>query len=395
MPIITKNGIQYNVNPNVVGASELTVTTPEVEVVGKAPLFDSRHSAFNRNKLIQDADKIMSNTVGRVIEPITKVPGVAPVLRTLTPSNWVGTMRTGAAPWSENNEGFGTSEDDQALNSLFNYGVNIPVIPKLGKLSKKLGNNILDYKAIKAFNNRYNYGYNIKPTIVLDNNKLDKVYNHIIQQHNTFVRGVDPSEAIKWGRFPKNISLEEAARYSLTHVPKTTATNNAALRSTENALYTSNSIGLAQRYTNGNGYIGILERQTMPLESFSNRRQALKAADFTFEPIPDNMFSFTTDFPKQFKYAKKARAHSKNAYQIGNKWFKPLYNRVQSNQVVRGNAGTFPVPSTNMTDPNFRHYLFVDNIGAQPLKLKTMFPYKGNSSISDFDYTSVGFTKKK
>ncbi len=91
----------------------------------------------------------------------------------------------------------------------------------------------------------------------------------------------------------------------------------------------------------------------------------------------------------------KASAHSKNAYQIGNKWFKPLYNRVQSNQVVRGNAGTFPVPSTNMTDPNFRHYLFVDNIGVQPLKLKTMFPYKGNSSISDFDYTSVGFTKKK
>ena len=54
----------------------------------------------------------MSNTVGRVIEPITKVPGATPVLRTLTLSNWVGTMRTGAAPWSENNEGFGTSEDD-------------------------------------------------------------------------------------------------------------------------------------------------------------------------------------------------------------------------------------------------------------------------------------------
>ena len=140
MPIITKNGIQYNVNPNVVGASELTVTTPEVEVVGKAPLFDSRHSAFNRNKLIQDADKIMSNTVGRVIEPITKVPGATPVLRTLTLSNWVGTMRTGAAPWSENNEGFGTSEDDQALNSLFNWGltpsVGSPVLKGIGKTLK-------------------------------------------------------------------------------------------------------------------------------------------------------------------------------------------------------------------------------------------------------------------
>ena len=52
MPTIIKNGIQYNVNPNAIGASELTVTTPEVEVAGKAPLFDSRQSAFNRNEFI-------------------------------------------------------------------------------------------------------------------------------------------------------------------------------------------------------------------------------------------------------------------------------------------------------------------------------------------------------
>lgn len=125
MPTIIKNSIQYNVNPNAIGASELTVTTPEVEVVGKAPLFDSRQSAFNRNELIQDADKILGNTIGKVIEPITRIPGVTPVLKTLTPSNWVGTIRTGVAPWSENNEGFGTSKDDQALNSLFNYGLSV------------------------------------------------------------------------------------------------------------------------------------------------------------------------------------------------------------------------------------------------------------------------------
>lgn len=125
MPTIIKNGIQYNVNPNAIGASELTVTTPEVEVAGKAPTFDSRQSAFNRNELIQDTNKILGNTIGKVIEPITKIPGIAPVLRTLTPSNWVGTIRTRVAPWSENNEGFGTSKDDQALNSLFNYGMSV------------------------------------------------------------------------------------------------------------------------------------------------------------------------------------------------------------------------------------------------------------------------------
>lgn len=144
MPIITKNGIQYNVNPNVIGASEITVTTPEIEVVGKAPLFNSKYSAFNRNELIKDVDKIMGNTVGKVLEPITKVPGVIPVLRTLTPSNWVGTIRTGVAPWNENNEGFGTSENDQALNSLFNYGVipstGSPMLKGIGKTVKSTYN---------------------------------------------------------------------------------------------------------------------------------------------------------------------------------------------------------------------------------------------------------------
>ncbi len=287
------------------------------------------------------------------------------------------------------------NEDSAQIDNTFE---DLIIGDKLFKLSKgisKLSNNILDYKAIKGFNNRYNYGYNIKPTIIFDNNKLDKVYNHLIKQHNTFTRGVDPSEAIKWGRFPKNTNLEDAASYSLTHIPKATATNNAALKSSENALYTSNSIGLSQRYTNGNGYIGILERPTLPLNSFTNRRQALKAADFTFEPIPDNILSSTTDFPKQFMYAKSASVHSRNAYRIGNKWYKPLFNKVQSDQIVRGNAGTFPIPQSNMTDANFRHYLFVGNIGEQPLKLKALFPYKGNKSISDFDYTSVGFTKKK
>ena len=151
MPTIIKNGIQYNVNPNAIGSSELTVTTPEVQVVGKAPLFDSRNSAFNRNELIQDADKILGNTIGKVIEPITKIPGVTPVLRTLTPSNWVGTIRTGVTPWNKSNEGFGTSKDDQALNSLFNYGTatvigKIPFskIPHTGKQFF----NALPYKTI-------------------------------------------------------------------------------------------------------------------------------------------------------------------------------------------------------------------------------------------------------
>lgn len=48
-------------------------------------------------------------------------------------------MRTGATPWSQSNEGFGTSKDDQALNSLFNYGMSVvPFKVNYGTPWKKL-----------------------------------------------------------------------------------------------------------------------------------------------------------------------------------------------------------------------------------------------------------------
>lgn len=138
------DGSVYNVNPNVVNSSEITVTTPEVVVYGKNPNFQGG-SAFRPNEAIHLLDGLMGNTIGKVIQPVTKIPGAIPVLRTLTPSNWVGTIRTGAAPWSENNEGFGTSENDQALNSLFNYGMStaplkVDALPFLQKLKySKIG----------------------------------------------------------------------------------------------------------------------------------------------------------------------------------------------------------------------------------------------------------------
>lgn len=138
------DGSVYNVNPNVANSSEITVTTPEVVVYGKNPNFYGG-SAFRPNEAIHLLDGLMGNTIGKVIQPVTKIPGAIPVLRTLTPSNWVGTIRTGAAPWSENNEGFGTSENDQALNSLFNYGMStaplkVDALPFLQKLKySKIG----------------------------------------------------------------------------------------------------------------------------------------------------------------------------------------------------------------------------------------------------------------
>lgn len=207
MPTIIKNGIQYNINPNVVGASELTVTTPEVEIVGKTPLFDSRHSAFNRNELIKDIDKIMGNTVGKVLEPITKVPGVIPVLRTLTPSNWVGTIRMGVAPWSKNNEGFGTSENDQALNSLFNYGVipsiGSPMLKGIGKTVKSTYN-IVD-KLPTGFRPTMQYAPNTLYRLI---GVGDKGYKDLLQsgivRGNMHPRGIFTSKELH--RYMRNLS---------------------------------------------------------------------------------------------------------------------------------------------------------------------------------------------
>lgn len=160
------DGSVYNVNPNVASSSEITVTTPEVEIVGKKPNFYGG-SAFRPNEAIHLFDKLIGNTVGRVMQPITKIPGAMPVLRTLTPSNWVGTIRTGVAPWSENNPGFGTSENDQALNSLFNYGVS-PAMSKLPIYNVSFYKTpLLNLQFLRAVNN-FNKQFADK-TYILDN----------------------------------------------------------------------------------------------------------------------------------------------------------------------------------------------------------------------------------
>lgn len=155
------NGTVYNVNPNVVNSSEITVTTPEVVVTGKNPNFYGE-SAFRPNEAVNLLDKLIGNTVGKVIKPVTKIPGVLPVLRTITPSNWVGTIRTGIAPWNENNPGFGTSENNQALNSLFNYGISIaPFKINYGTPLEKLKYSKLGEKVrgIKVTNEVYHGSY--------------------------------------------------------------------------------------------------------------------------------------------------------------------------------------------------------------------------------------------
>lgn len=63
MPYIVKNGIEYFVNPNAIGAKELTVTTPEVQITAPKPYKEST------------LDKIANNinyAVSSVFRPVSR-----------------------------------------------------------------------------------------------------------------------------------------------------------------------------------------------------------------------------------------------------------------------------------------------------------------------------------
>lgn len=376
------------------------------QVQERRPKYSSAYDPYALTDLL---DWTAENTIGLPIKLAAQtetgqkaLPYVGKVLSIVQPSKWVGTFSGKGAPWSESNTGFGDDKHGQAMNTEVDWFLS-PFLAKgagaaakgVASKSSNLLNNYLDLQVLKRFNSRYEYNL-IKPktSIIFNNDKLDRLFQHTVNVHNTFVRGVDPFEAIKFGRFPKGSNPEDVARYSLTHIPKPTASNDAGLLPGENALYTSNSISLAQRYTNGNGYIGILRR---PIKhGFSTRRKFLLQNDFRFNPIPGNRLSITTDYPKDFsRWTKRMQTlTSTNPRRFLDRV--PKYELTPENQFqVRANAGAFPIKQFNMTDNHFRHYLFVGNEGDTPLQLIKMYPVKTSKKISDYDFSSVGLSHKK
>ena len=135
--ITTNDGSIFNVDPSAIGARNLEVTTPDVEVIGKKQY--PYQSAFNPYALTEGIQYALGNTVGKVMEPISKIPGAMPVLRTLTPSNLIGTLRTGIPMWDEKNPGFGDSYGDKQLNLLFDLGTSVsPIRVNYGTPLQKL-----------------------------------------------------------------------------------------------------------------------------------------------------------------------------------------------------------------------------------------------------------------
>ena len=167
----------------------------------------------------------------------------------------------------------------------------IPSVFKAGKKLIKPASKVLNktdditknLKDLEYAKNYYSkYGYSIPENlaeIAKDSKLTDEIIQGLVNQHNTFVRGVSTN----WDEIAKKNpeilrhlegkgidyinNPQAAAEYMSTHVPIQTGYGRAGLnenvfREGKDAIYTSNSIPTAEGYTYGDGYIVKVKRPT-------------------------------------------------------------------------------------------------------------------------------------
>lgn len=256
--------------------------------------------------------------------------------------------------------------------------------------------NIRDYSNLKDFINRYGYNYKPKLGLIFDDAKLDRLTNQLVRQHNSFARGVDVAEARKYWGFPESMSDAEIAEYTLTHSHKPTQSNAGGNPERKPVLYTSNSIDLGKAYTNGSGYVGIVQR---PIKQGKTRSETLALNDFRFYRNPKHAFSGTTDEPFILRKGEPAPANPRNK----GTWARRVKGKVrQTFKPVAligidalAHQGSEIVSVRRPDDVNFRHYLFLGDEGEPILNLDYMFRYDKDLPSVDYSTHSVGLSKKK
>lgn len=266
-----------------------------------------------------------------------------------------------------------------------------------------LPQNIEDYGNIKKFMERYGYRYDMRPSIILDDQKMDKLTDHLTRQHNRFTRGVSVTEARKYYDFPKDWTDEQIARYCLTHPHSPTKINSGGNPSQKPVLYTSNSLELSKLYVDGDGYIGILQR---PLKSNPNRSKMLEMNDFRFNKMEKSSAanpSVTTDEP--FIHIGRIPEKIKEMNSIKGGLVPKIKGRTRymytpvkpGPRDAQANAGSFMIPTQKPHDPDFRHYLFPGDPNEEILELTHMAKYNKPKNVPSADYKphSTGLTKKK
>lgn len=148
-----------------------TMVIPEVVVSARDP--KNYRSSFDRYAVPDLINWATENTVGKIFSPIIEnIPYAANVAQALTPSSWVGTLKTGKAPWDLTNTGFGETKDDEVKNMLFDSLVGY----KVAKITNR-ANRIRH--GLKPYNLRRNFYVNRQPasykeTVDVEGNKVGK-----------------------------------------------------------------------------------------------------------------------------------------------------------------------------------------------------------------------------
>jgi len=170
---------------------------------------------------------------------------------------------------------------EAATGNMIKSGKNL--IKPVSKVVDKVDDITENLKHLEYAKNYYsNYGYHIPENLaeIAKNSKLtDEIIQGLVNQHNTFVRGVSTN----WDEIAKKNpdilrhlegkgidyinNPQAAAEYMSTHVPIQTGygrvgLNENVFREGKDAIYTSNSIPTAEGYTYGDGYIVKVKRPT-------------------------------------------------------------------------------------------------------------------------------------
>jgi len=157
-------------------------------------------------------------------------------------------------------------------------------LPMMTDIVPQVSQNIkTNYKDLLKTKQKYQpYGYDlpINPKeIAAYDLETDKTIKDLVNQHNTFTRGVSTNwdhieksspaiiDILKKAGIDYRANPEEAAAYMATHVPGNTGYGRAGMNKDMfnqnlDAIYTSNSEGTAEGYTYGDGYIVKVKKPT-------------------------------------------------------------------------------------------------------------------------------------
>lgn len=159
-------------------------------------------------------------------------------------------------------------------------GVKTIVNKITNKIENRVTKNLADLNYTKNWATKYGYSVPSDLEKIAKDSKLtDKTIQDLVNQHNTFVRGISTNWKILEQKNPEILrhlegkgidwknNPQTAAEYMSTHIPINTGYGRAGMNTSvfsrgQDALYTSNSIPTAEGYTYGDGYIVKVKRPT-------------------------------------------------------------------------------------------------------------------------------------